>query len=988
VLPTPAAGNGRARNCAQGDVRIPILMFCTSCGAQASPNARFCPACGTAIGADGASTLDAAGASNELDTGATLSGEAPSYEGATIAPSGVARGAGQTPPLRKHSSAPSGTLPPRTPKSPYSSGGLSSSDPISGGRFAPGQIIAERYRVVALAGRGGMGEVYRAEDLRLGQVVAIKFLPHELSQDAAALARFHSEVRIARQVSHPNVCRVFDIGDVDGTAFLSMEYVDGEDLASVVRRIGRLSPERATEVARQICAGMAAAHEKGVIHRDLKPANVMLDGAGKIRIMDFGLAGIAAAIPGSEIRAGTPAYMAPEQLEGREVTIKSDIYSLGLIIYEILTGKRAFEAATLAELMKLREQGSITNPSLLVKDLDPLIERVTLRCLSKDPALRPASALQVAAALPGGDPLAAALAAGETPSPEMVAAAGNTEGMNPRLAMGLLATVVIALIVFMFAVDGTRVQNMTPMDKPPEVLASRAQEIIQQLGYSDVAGDSAYGFVPQVEYLIYIQDHDKTSNRWERLSRDRPSPMLFWYRQSPREMVATNFFGSDGAGEVNTSEPQTDLAGMMTVMLDLRGRLIMFKRVPPQHQEAPPSPTVPASAPAHTDWSPLFNAAGMQEASYVSAPPEWTPLLFADTRAAWTRPLKDPPDVTERIEAAAYQGKPVYFATLYPWDTPTRDQAYKETAHQRYAVLTLLTLFAGIMIASIVVVRRNRRLKRGDDVGAARLATFVLITVLAMWALRAHHVASSSEFTVLFIGLAWALLTSSLARVLYFALEPFVRRRDPHAIISWSRLIAGKVRDPLVGRDILIGAVYGVLLALFETCDNFVLPWLHKLRPMPGTPATDTLVGIRAAIGSIFHYTWIFVLYTLLIFFLLFLVRFVVKKDWLAAPVIVFLGAITNTGGDYFWSTFLASAVIWFSIYMMLRRFGLVALIVGLVVQNILAVFPITSHLGRWYASAGTMGMLVIVGVAFFGFYNALAGQSLFSDDGLDPAQA
>jgi membrane protein CcdC involved in cytochrome C biogenesis len=946
-------------------------MFCDSCAAPVSSASRFCAACGAAVTRTG----DAARNAQE-DTGATLTGKLADLEGATIPPAATPR---------KPSPA---TPPQRTPKSPYSSAGLSSSDPISGGRFAPGQIIADRYRVVALAGRGGMGEVYRAEDLRLAQVVAIKFLPQELSQDATALARFHSEVRIARQVSHPNVCRVFDIGDVDGVAFLSMEYVDGEDLASVVRRIGRLSPERATAVARQICAGMAAAHEKGVIHRDLKPANVMLDGAGKIRIMDFGLAGIAAAIQGSEIRAGTPAYMAPEQLEGREVTVKSDIYSLGLIIYEILTGKRAFEAATLAELMKLREQGSITNPSVLVKDLDPLIERVTLRCLAKDPALRPASALQVAAALPGGDPLAAALAAGETPSPEMVAAAGNTEGMNPRLAMGLLATVVIALMVFTFAADGTRVQNMTPMDKPPEVLASRAQEIIEQLGYSDVAADSAYGFAPQAEYLTYIQDHDKTPDRWKRLSADRPSPMLFWYRQSPREMVATNFFGSDGAGEVNTSEPQTDLAGMMTVMLDLRGRLILFKRVPPQHQETPASPEAPPSAPAQTDWSPLFTAAGMPQASYVSATPEWTPLLFADARAAWTRPLKDPPEVTERIEAAAYQGKPVYFATLYPWDTPTRDQAFKETAHQRYAILTLLTLFAGILLASIVVVRRNRRLKRGDDVGASRLATFVMITVLLMWALRAHHVASSSEFTALFIGLAWALLTSSLARVLYFALEPFVRRRDPHAIISWSRLIAGKVRDPLVGRDILIGAVYGVLLALFETCDNFVLPLLHKLRPMPGTPATDTLLGLRSAIGSIFHYTWIFVLYTLLIFFLLFLVRFVVKKDWLAAPVIVFLGAITNTGGDYFWATFIASAVIWFSIYLVLRRFGLLALIAGLVVQNILAVFPITSHLGRWYAPAGTTGLLVIVGVAVFGFYNALAGQALFSDDGLDAAQA
>ena len=323
-------------------------MFCTKCGAPVSASGRFCSSCGEAV---------------NPDTGATLSGDEASLEGATIAPS---------------SPAPRKTPPPpyslRTPTTPSSSNPISSSDPIGGGRFTPGQIIAERYRVVALAGRGGMGEVYRAEDLTLGQVVALKFLPKILSQDAAALTRFHAEVRTARQVSHPNVCRVFDIGEADRTLFLTMEYVDGEDLALVVRRIGRLSPDKATEIARQICAGLAAAHERGVIHRDLKPANVMLDGAGKIRLTDFGLAGIAASIKGAEVRAGTPAYMAPEQLAGRDVSTKSDLYSLGLILYEILTGKGAFEASTLPEFMKLREQATITNPSTLVRLPDAFLK--------------------------------------------------------------------------------------------------------------------------------------------------------------------------------------------------------------------------------------------------------------------------------------------------------------------------------------------------------------------------------------------------------------------------------------------------------------------------------------------------------------------------------------------------------------------------------------------------------------------------------------
>ena len=236
---------------------------------------------------------------------------------------------------------------------------------------------------------------------------------------------------------------MYDIGDADGVTFLTMEYVDGEDLSSLLRRIGRLSADKATEIARQICAGLAAAHDRGVIHRDLKPANIMLDSAGRIRITDFGLAGIAATIQGAEVRAGTPAYMAPEQLAGKEVTVKSDIYSLGLVLYEIFTGKRAFEASTLPELMRLREQSAPTSPSSLVRDLDPLLERVILRCLEKDPALRPSSALQVAAALPGGDPLAAALAAGETPSPQMVAAAGETAGLAPRIAVACLAAVIL-----------------------------------------------------------------------------------------------------------------------------------------------------------------------------------------------------------------------------------------------------------------------------------------------------------------------------------------------------------------------------------------------------------------------------------------------------------------------------------------------------------------------------------------------------------------
>ncbi len=174
------------------------------------------------------------------------------------------------------------------------------------GRFPPGTLLAQRYRVVSLLGRGGMGEVYRANDLLLGQTVALKFLPAQWTSDEPTLARFRNEVRIARQISHPNVCRVYDIGAAEGSTYLSMEYVDGEDLASLLRRIGRLPQDKALEIARQLCAGLAAAHDKGVVHRDLKPGNIMLDGQGQLRITDFGLAGVAGEV--KDIRSGTPGY--------------------------------------------------------------------------------------------------------------------------------------------------------------------------------------------------------------------------------------------------------------------------------------------------------------------------------------------------------------------------------------------------------------------------------------------------------------------------------------------------------------------------------------------------------------------------------------------------------------------------------------------------------------------------------------------------------
>jgi len=261
-------------------------------------------------------------------------------------------------------------------------------------------VIAERYRIISLLGRGGMGEVFRADDLALGQPVALKFLPKAMTNEFM-LERFRNEVRMARRISHPNVCRVYDIGETENQVFLSMEYVDGEDLSSLLRRIGRLPSDRALEIARKIGAGLAAAHDKGVLHRDLKPSNIMLNRRGEVLIMDFGLASLAHEI--EDVRSGTPAYMAPEQLAGNEVTARSDIYALGLVLYELFTGEPVFQGNTRDEIVRVRRESTPLLPSTVVRDLDPAVELVILRCLEEQPENRPASALMVSAALPGGE---------------------------------------------------------------------------------------------------------------------------------------------------------------------------------------------------------------------------------------------------------------------------------------------------------------------------------------------------------------------------------------------------------------------------------------------------------------------------------------------------------------------------------------------------------------------------------------------------------
>jgi serine/threonine-protein kinase len=839
----------------------------------------------------------------------------------------------------------------------------------------PGTVIIERYRIISLLGKGGMGEVYRADDLTLGQPVALKFLPEQASSDSELQERFRAEVRISRKVSHPNVCRVYDVGEVDGFIFYTMEYIDGEDLASLLRRIGRLPSDKGLEIARQLCAGLAAAHAKGVLHRDLKPANIMLDGRGQVVVMDFGLAAFVDQVTGADVRSGTPAYMAPEQLTGKEVTEKSDIYSLGLVLYEIFTGKGAYSADNLADLIKTRKAATAASrPSSIVKDIDPLVERVILRCLELEPGNRPPSVLTVAAALPGGDPLAAALAAGETPSPQMVAAAGETEGMKPMHAVICLALALVGVVATVWLLIASNGYEKMTLELPPEALSAKARDVVSRLGYDPRAVDNASDFVEDRDLLLYVGDHDKPQPRWTQIYAQRPTPLLYYYRTSPRYMVPSHFRLNFTPGIISSDDPPPTISGMMTVWLDPQGHLIGFHEVPPEF-DASPSPTKPV------DWSPLFELAGLDPSKLQPADPQWSSLANSDTRAAWTgtwpgsnRPL--------RVEAAAWHGKPVFFNTIGDWTHPYRMQPYHYAPGDKARQVVFIVIFLILLAAAGLLARLNYRRGKGDRRGSLRIALVVFVLEMLLWVCYEHFVPEVGTVGTLILAVSSSLFIAAMVWTLYMALEPYVRKFWPQTVISWSRILTGKLRDPLVGRDVLFGVLLGLTwIIIFEGANQLLL----RLGDPFSLPSTDYLMGGRMALGATLFQVPSAIEATLLFFALLLVLRIVLRNQWVAAAAFVALWTVLKAlGSKHLGIDVPAQMLVYGIAAFAIVRFGFVTLAVAVFVADSLGNVPSTLDFSRWYATTTLLVPAIVLALTVWAFYAAMGGQKLIKGDLLD----
>jgi hypothetical protein len=363
----------------------------------------------------------------------------------------------------------------------------------------------------------------------------------------------------------------------------------------------------------------------------------------------------------------------------------------------------------------------------------------------------------------------------------------------------LVAVVVIGSIAAIAMNTRTRLLYRVPMDKPRDVLIERARQFVKKAGYTEKAADSVFSFDFDPDIVQYLQERDKTSSRWKMLQ--AVNPVFFWYRQSPRPLEHLNI---SGLVPVTPSDPPMQFSGDTVVRMDTDGQLRGFQMIPLQEDSSAGPPITP-------DWTLLFLEAGLDPSRWMPAEPRRLPLYYADSRAAWQGTLPDAPDIPVRIEAAAYRGKPVSFEIVGPWTRAERMVDAAPAPNQTLLTGVFFLALGGSMIGGLFFARKNLRLGRGDRRGATRLASFVLCSWMIGWIFHEHHVATIWEtYFVLFGGLGWGLFVSTLIWVLYIALEPFVRRRWPQVLVSWTRVLSGEFTDPLVGRDVLVGCAAGV----------------------------------------------------------------------------------------------------------------------------------------------------------------------------------
>ena len=550
--------------------------------------------------------------------------------------------------------------------------------------------------------------------------------------------------------------------------------------------------------------------------------------------------------------------------------------------------------------------------------------------------------------------------------------------MRPAQAALTLAGIVVGLILIIALSAKTQLVRIVPLPKSPDVLAERARAITERLGYADPPLDSNFGFDYDAGALEHLIALDPTSLRWNQLSDQAPGVLYFWYREGPEYLIPLDSL----ARSPRYGDPPLVHPGMTGIQLDPKGRLLRFERVPPEKDET-------RGSWPDADWVSCFTEAGLDLASFKQVDPIRSPPSYADLRAAWEGDYPGAGKVPIRIEAAAFQGKPVYFRIFEPWTPagsarPEPENRWARISYLVFGIVAFLTLIGGVLLAL-----RNYRLGRGDRKGALRLALFVLSTDYLAWIFKAHHVPELSELGRAVIEFGEPLIFGCVVWVFYLALEPYVRRLWPSLIVSWVRLLDGRFRDPLVGRDLSIGLLTGVGLMLLDQAFRLLPAYLGFAvsRPDRGVTNLDfqlvSLRGVRYSLGNFIGSAAVSLIVPMLLMVLLLILRIVLRRQWLAVGGLVVLSVVFGNPADsganpYLYLIF--NFLLTVAIMTILFRFGLLVIVTAYLVLFFLSVFPLTPDLSAWYAGNTLLVGLFLIGHAIWALRISMAARPMLGD--------
>ena len=763
-------------------------------------------------------------------------------------------------------------------------------------------------------------------------------------------------MKAAQAVAHPNVMRAWEAGSfeaADGRRhhYIASEWIEGDTMRSVLDRwLGTLTEAEKIHFAHDLCAGLEAIHREHILHRDIKPANIMLTPDGRAIITDFGLATVSGAA--TNPKAGAAGFKAPELDLGHEPSEQSDLFSLGLVLLELFTGSRPSTESFDREDVRL--------PELVGGDR---FREAVLRCVDPDPSCRPRSVAEVSDALPPRP------SADDDPSrcvPVETLLIHPSQDVSRASSGWLLAAGLVALAWFVV------VGSLNPLvlvdvieGDPPIVLEYQARRLVEQLGFDGSPTDRmrGYGLLPRPP----VEESASPST-------------AFWYRQSPTHLAA----GQSGTVFLRYADPPFANPGEVGVQLDAEGRLIRLDAIPPSGPASAGDPL--------PNWDLLLNAAGLDPDRLRAVTPGRVAAAFADGRWAWQGNDPGRTGGAVRVEAAAEGSWPVLFQVAEV------DESRADTAPlsplgslvgETPSSVTMLVYWAWtglVLLGALYLCLHNVRLGHADLRGATRVATFVLGVRLVVWLLAGHHTLSFGEIEVLEGQFARGLHDGIRAWILYVAVEPFARRRWSRQVASWVRLLRGRFSDSLLGRDLLVGTLFGLGLTLCAQLYAIVPGLLglqepegHGVAAMAGlldggslARQLQAILGLRESMAmslyALTHALMLAFVATVGVVFLRWLLRSALWSRPFA--VVVFSILLYPSAGHPVAdaAVVLMISSLWLAA---LVRYGFLAAVVAMAVPWWLNSHPPTLDADAWFATGAAVPVVLVGALLVWGFFAA-----------------